>query len=442
MVPWDERAVDVVSTLNRAGFQTVLVGGCVRDSLLDIPPHDYDVATAARPEQVEKILSHLPCIKTGLKHGTVTIMSQGLPVEVTTFRREEGYSDHRRPDLVTFTDDLSQDLARRDFTINAMTWGPDGLIDQYGGQEDLSKGLIRCVGQPDQRFEEDALRPLRGLRLAAQLDFTLETQTAAAVRRHIPQLSHVAWERISSEFVRLLCSPAAGRILLDFPEAAVQIVPELGPCVGFAQHNPHHCYDVYTHSVKALEGVPPAPVLRLAALLHDVGKPDSFQLDENGVGHFYGHPNLSAQLAQTALSRLRLDRATQEQVLTLVSRHDMTISPTRACVGRWLARLGEETFFQLMALKGADALATATPDSPWEHDRRHALALARTVLEEGSCLSLKDLAVNGRDAIRAGLSGRDIGAALHHLLDQVAQGLVPNEPHILGEKLSQYAADK
>ena len=427
MTQFDPRALRVLERLEAAGHRAVLVGGCVRDGLLGLAPHDYDGATSALPREILSACSQFRCVETGIAHGTVTVLCEGLPVEVTTFRREGAYSDHRHPDRVAFTASLEEDLKRRDFTVNAMAWGPEGLTDLFGGQEDLQKGLVRCVGSPDLRFQEDALRLLRGLRLAAQLDCSLHPDTADAIRRHLPQLSHVAWERISAEFVRLLCSPAAGRILLDFPDAAVQVIPELGPCVGFDQRNPHHRYDVYTHSVRTLEAVSPVPALRLAALLPAVGKPPSCALAERGVGHFYSHPKVSAQLAEEALLRLRLDNATRERVLLLVARHDLPVEPTRQWVGRWLSRLGEEAFFQLMELKAADGLACGTPADGREAARREAEALARQVLGERPCLTLKDLAVNGRDAMAAGLEGPEIGRVLRALLEQAAEGALPNE---------------
>ena len=437
MPDFDPRALALVERLSTAGFHTVLVGGCVRDSLLSRPLHDYDIATAALPQQVLELCADLRCVETGLKHGTVTVLSGGLPLEVTTFRKEGDYTDHRRPDKVTFTDDLSLDLARRDFTINAMAWGKEGPIDLFGGLSDLEGRLIRCVGDPDRRFSEDALRPLRGLRLAAQLDFSLEEHTAAALRRHVPELRYVAWERITGEFLRLLCSPAAPRVLLEFPEAVVQILPELGPTVGFDQRNPHHCYDVYTHSIKTLANVPSDPALRLAALLHDVGKPPSFTLDEEGIGHFYGHPKISAMLSEKALGRLRLDKVTQERVLTLITRHDLPVEPTRRWVGRWLSRLGETVFFDLMALKRADGLACALPGGEREQIRRQAEELARTMVAEKACFTMKDLAVNGHDAQKVGLRGPEIGQALRSLLEQVAQGELPNEREVLLSQLKQ-----
>jgi len=431
MFNWDERALAVLDRLRTRSYRAVLVGGCVRDSLLGIPPHDYDAATSARPEEIKAACSDLPCLDIGLKHGTVTVLSGGIPVEVTTFRKESTYSDHRHPDAVEFTGELAEDLARRDFTVNAIAWEPDGLSDPFGGLEDLKHKLVRCVGDPDRRFEEDALRILRGLRLAAQLNFSIHPDTAAAIRRRASDLAHVARERVWAEFSRLLCAPGARQVLLDFPEVVCQVIPELAPCVGFDQKNFHHCYDVYTHSVAALDNTPPLLPLRLAALLHDVGKPPVFHVDEVGVGHFYGHPEVSASLADAALRRLRLPNALREQVVTLVARHDLPVLPERKWVGRWLARLGEENFFLLLALKRGDRAACAHPMPPSPDPLEQAESLARALLAEKTCFTLKDLAVNGRDCMAAGLRGAEIGTALARLLVLVSEGELPNEREYL-----------
>ena len=430
MIPWDPRALDVLDRLRRAGFQAVLVGGCVRDALRGRPPHDYDAATSARPEELMAACAGLTCVPTGLRHGTVTVLSQGLPVEVTTFRREGTYSDSRHPDRVSFTTSLEEDLARRDFTINAMAWDEYGWVDCFGGQADLEAGLIRCVGEPERRFREDALRILRGLRLAAQLDFAIHPDTAAAIRRETPRLALVARERVGGEFLRLLCGPGAGRVLGDFPQTVCEIVPQLAPTVGFDQKNPHHAWDVYTHLVKTVENCPPEPALRLAALLHDVGKPACFSVDEKGVGHFYGHGEESARLCEDIVRELRLDNAVREQVVTLVRRHHLPLRPTQACVGRWLRRLGPERFFQLIRLMQADGASCLPHRSP-RPELAETAALARSILAQAPCLTLKDLAVNGRDALAAGLSGPAVGRALNRLLDQVAEGSLPNERDIL-----------
>ena len=427
MFHWDDRALDVLNRLTAAGHRAVLVGGCVRDSLLGIPPHDYDAATSALPDEIRAACAGLTCLDIGLKHGTITVLSGGIPVETTTFRKETTYSDHRHPDAVEFTNDLTEDLARRDFTVNAIAWESSGIADPFGGQADLKRRLIRCVGDPDRRFEEDALRILRGLRLAAQLEFTIHPDTAAAIRSHAPDLAHVAWERIWAEFSRLLCSPGAQEVLLSFPEVVCQIIPELARCVGFDQKNFHHRYDVYTHSVMALANTPPLLPVRLAALLHDAGKPETFSLDERGVGHFYGHSKHSARLADTALRRLRLPNDLREQVLTLIERHDLPVEAERKWVGRWLARLGEDTFSLLLHLKRGDRAACADPTPPSPDPFEVAESLALELLDEHACLSLKDLAVDGRDCLSAGLRGKEIGQTLQRLLDAVSEGVIPNE---------------
>lgn len=442
MFHWDDRALEVLRRLEERGHRAVLVGGCVRDSLLGIPPHDYDAATSARPEEIMAACAPLPCLDVGIKHGTITVLSGGLSVETTTFRKETTYSDHRHPDAVDFTDDLAEDLARRDFTINAMAWEQGGVVDLFGGQGDLMQKRIRCVGDPDRRFGEDALRILRGLRLAAQLKFTIHPNTADAIRRHAPELDHVARERVWAEFSRLLCSPGAKEVLLEFPGVVCQIIPELCPCVGFDQQNHHHCYDVYTHSVMTLANTPPLLPVRLAALLHDVGKPDTFTLDETGTGHFYGHAKSGVTLADAALRRLRLPTALREQVLTLVQRHDLPVEAERKWVGRWLSRLGVETFFALLSLKRADRRACADPTPPSPDLLDMAQAMARTLLEARACLSLRDLAVNGTDCIGMGLRGKEIGAALQHLLEQVSEGALPNERKILLEEIKKSSSPR
>ena len=434
---WDPRALDVLARLHAAGHQAVLVGGCVRDSLLSVPLHDYDAATSAHPEEILSACTGLRCLETGLKHGTITVLSDGLPVEVTTFRRETTYSDHRHPDAVEFTDSLTEDLARRDFTINAMAWDGDQIVDPFDGQGDLRRRTVRCVGDPDRRFDEDALRLLRGLRLAAQLEFSIHPDTAAAIHRHGEDLTHVAQERICTEFVRLLCSPGAKEILLVFSDVVCRILPELAPAVGFDQRNFHHCYDVYTHSVVAAVNVPPVPALRLAALLHDVGKPAVFTVDESGTGHFYGHAAVSTRLAGQALDRLRLDRVTCERVLALIDRHHLPVEVSECWVGRWLSRLGEPLFFDLLALKRGDALACASKDIT---QLIEAEQLAREFLERQPCLALNDLAVDGHDALAAGLRGPQIGHALNRILEQVAEGTLPNERNRLLLELNRFSA--
>ena len=437
MMNWEPRALAVLDALEDAGYQTVLVGGCVRDYLLGKDSRDYDAATAALPEQMLEVFRDWKVVETGRRHGTLTIFSDGLPVEVTTFRTEGVYTDHRHPDGVQFTTDLKADLARRDFTINAMAWGRDGLTDLFEGQEDLRAGILRCVGDPEKRFNEDAVRILRCLRFAARPGFWIHPDTQAALKNQVRMLDMVSRERVTEEFLELLCQPDVERILLENPEVVRQIIPEMTATMGFDQHTPYHCYDVYTHSVKAMGQVPPRRVMRLAALLHDIAKPLTYSPDEQGVGHFPDHPKLGAQLADQALRRLKLDNSTREQVVTLIDRHGMRLPAEEKVVKRWLSRLGPELFFELMTLDRADNSAKrpemVRPPQHWlDLDK-----VARQVLSQADCLSMKDLAVNGNDALKAGLKGREIGRILNRLLEDVVEGRLPNQREVLLEELKK-----
>ena len=425
-------AAGILRTLETAGYEAYCVGGCVRDALLGRMPEDWDIATAARPEETLALFGP-DALPTGLRHGTVTIRRPGGSAEVTTFRRDGDYTDHRRPESVTFTASLEEDLARRDFTVNAMAFSLRGeLRDPFGGREDLEERRIRCVGEPARRFGEDALRILRGLRFAAVLDFTIEPETAAALSSARGDLAAIAPERILTELRKLLLSPRPSAVLRTFPEVFGVFWPELAPMVGFGQRNPHHCYDLWEHTLHALDAVPPEESLRFAALLHDVGKPDCFSLDEDGVGHFYGHAARSAALADAMLVRLRAGNALREEVTELIRRHDTPLPGCpEATLRRLLRRLGEERLRRLIALQRADNLAQA----PAYRDRTRALNEVLTRLDDilfrDACFSLRQLAVNGRDLLALGFRGPAIGTALDHLLNQVVEGRLPNERRAL-----------
>ena len=430
----------ILTILEDAHHPAYLVGGAVRDTLMGIVPHDLDIATSALPEQVIALFPHLRCIETGIRHGTVTILAPEGTMELTTFRREGLYTDHRRPDEVFFTDVLEEDLARRDFTINAMALGTTGLVDCFGGQEDLAHRLIRCVGNPTQRFQEDALRILRGLRFAACLDFELHPDTAAAIHAERHLLSLISQERISSELMRLLCGKAAGRILLEYADVIAVILPELAPAMGFEQHTPYHCYDVYTHSVKAMETLPPQPMLRLTALLHDVAKPVTFRLDRRGIGHFKGHNQRGANMADDIMRRLRIDNAQRICYTRLISMHGALLHATVADVPSILSRLGASDFFLLLHLDLADNTAKAPGRTP---PPAHWIALeqcARNLIAQDACLSIAQLAVDGDDALKQGLVGVEIGDALRALLTQVMAGALKNERSVLLSALSDQKA--
>lgn len=425
---FDIRALSVLNRLKSANHEAFLVGGCVRDFLRNVAPHDYDITTSALPEETLHLFSDVKTVTTGLQHGTVTVLWDGLSVEVTTYRVDGAYTDGRRPDAVCFTQSLTEDLARRDFTVNAMAWAADtGVVDPFDGQGDLSAGILRCVGDPSRRFSEDGLRILRALRFSATMGFSLESQTKSALRNLKDNLLSVSAERVSEEFTKLLCGAHTGDVLLEFPDVVGVFLPELLPTVAFDQKNFHHIHSLYAHLIHTVKQIPPIPHLRWAALLHDVGKPDCFSLDENGVGHFYGHAKRSAEVTDGILQRLRTSNDLRERVVTLIRHHDTPIDPTPAAVRRKLNKLGEWGFFQLISLMRADNLALA-PEFHFRQTEYDALeALAREILSEEQCFSLRDLAIKGDDLTELGYRGKEIGETLQFLLDAVLDGCVPNE---------------
>ena len=423
--------LEILRRLNERGYEAYAVGGCVRDQLLGRTPDDWDLTTSARPEQVMELFAP-HCIPTGLQHGTVTVRQDHRSFEVTTFRTDGVYSDHRHPDEVHFSDRLEEDLKRRDFTVGAMAMDAQGrIVDLFGGREDLKNGVIRCVGEADRRFDEDALRIMRALRFMSVLGFSIAPDTADAIRRGREKLRHIAVERICVEMTKLLCGADAARVLLEFPEVIGVFLPEMLPAVGFEQRNRHHCYDVWEHTVRAVEAVPTEPVLRWAMLFHDLGKPHCFTLDEDGVGHFYGHGKISRTLAAEAMSRLKFDNDSRNRIELLVDWHDRVIPCTRRGLRRALNKLGADGAAQLIAVKRADNLAQA----PAYRDRQRELDRAEeTIAElmaEDACFSLKQLAVNGRDMMALGLSGPAIGQMLQQLLDQVLEEKLPNDRETL-----------
>ena len=424
---------EILQALERGGYEAWCVGGCVRDRLLGRDPQDWDVTTSARPEQTMAVFGDR-AQPTGLRHGTVTVRCGAERVEVTTFRRDGIYRDHRRPETVIFTDSLTEDLRRRDFTVNAMAMDRQGMVrDPFSGREDLANGVLRCVGTAEDRLREDALRILRGLRFFACLGLVPEAETEAAMHRCAPLLADIAPERIWEELRRLLCGPWAAEALRCFPDVVAVFWPEMAAMVGFDQHSRHHCYDVWEHTLHAMAAVPEETVLRCTMLLHDVGKPACFTMDAAGSGHFPGHPEQGAILVDTMLRRLRVDNRTRETVVRLVRWHDRNIPRTSAGIGRALSELGEEDLRRLLVIKRADNLAQARQDLLGE------IRLAEEILDrlvaEGACVRIDQLAVRGGDLAELGLKGADVGRMLRMLLDAVLDGTVPNTR----EALMQYA---
>ena len=432
-IPRHVRAV--LETLEAAGHEAWCVGGCVRDALAGSAPEDWDVASSARPEETLALFGDRGS-PTGLRHGTVTVRTPEGPVEVTTYRIDGAYYDHRRPASVTFTRSIGQDLARRDFTVNAMAQNLRGeLRDPFGGREDLRRGILRCVGDPDRRFHEDALRILRGLRFAAVLGLEPEPETAGAMERNRDLLRAVAPERIQTELVKLLCGAWAGDALERHPRILGVFWPEALPMVGFDQRNVHHCRDVWRHSLAAMMETPPVPVLRCAALLHDAGKPSVFTLDEAGVGHFYGHAKAGTVLAEAMLRRLRFPNEFRERTLRLIAWHDRDIPRTEKGVRRALRALGEEDLRLLLALKRADNLAQAPAYWGRQAEIRKGEELLDRLLAEDACFSLRQLAVKGGDLLDLGLSGPAVGRTLEELLEAVVDGVLPNDRAVLLDRV-------
>ena len=432
-----ERVRQILEKLERAGYEAWCVGGAVRDLLLRREPGDWDVTTNALPETVMELFAP-DAVATGLQHGTVTV-GGGRGVEITTYRRDGEYLDNRRPESVEFTSSLCEDLARRDYTINAIAMDLRGdLCDLWGGQADLARGIIRAVGDPASRFDEDALRIMRGLRFAARLGFSIEEQTREAIHRCAPLLKNIAVERLYVEMTGLLCGEHAARVLLDYPDVLGVFLPEILPCVGFDQRSKYHVYDVWEHTARSVGAVENIPVLRWTMLMHDLGKPDTFTVDENGAGHFYGHFRESVSKAKSIMDRLRFDNRSKQQILTLVERHDSELALTDRAVRRNLSRYGEETLRLLLAVKRADNLA----QSPEYRGRQELIdqweQLLNMELASGSCFSLTQLAVKGNDLTALGMRGKQIGEMLEELLSLVIEEKLPNERAVLIE----YAKEK
>ena len=422
-------AAFVLKRLHDAGYQAYVVGGCVRDTLLGIAPKDWDVCTNALPHEMQRVFADCHVIETGLQHGTLTVMYNHEPYEVTTFRVDGEYTDHRHPDEVIFVTDVREDLSRRDFTVNAMAWSEEtGVVDAFGGQEDLAARLIRCVGDARKRFGEDALRIMRAMRFASVYGFAIDPDTDEAIHDLKNTLDDVAAERIRVELAKLLCGAGAGNILRTYRDVIFTLFPALEPMDGFDQRTPHHLWVVWEHTVRAVEAVPATETLRLAMLLHDCGKIAVFSVDDQDEGHFYGHEEQSVRIAQKVLADLKLDNATRDRVLTLIGSHGWPVTPERRLLKRRLNQLGEEALRQLIEVKRADALAIGTKDAAAvEAHRAQTLSALDALLEENPCVTLRDMAVNGRDMMTMGAKGRAVGETLQWLLEQVLDEILPNE---------------
>lgn len=411
-------AMVVLNQLEAAGFEAYVVGGCVRDSLMGLTPLDWDVCTKATPKETLRVFSSFHCIKTGLQHGTVTVMVDKQPIEVTTYRLDGAYTDNRHPDAVSFVSDLREDLARRDFTVNAMAYSPTrGLVDCFEGQEDLAACLIRCVGVASERFHEDGLRIMRALRFASRFGFSLDAETTQAIRSGRDLLRNVSVERIFKELKGVLVGSGARSMMMCFPEVFAVILPELEAMMDFEPHNKHHVYALWEHTAHSVDATPADEILRLAALFHDCGKPATFQVSVNYEGSYIGHAAEGAKVAKAALRRLKSDNATIDAVTTLVGEHMKVLPTRRAGMRHLIGKLGLPTLQQLFALKRANLRAQRSSSyTDGLQEIMVAEELMAEVLELPPCYTLKDLAISGNELIALGMKP---GPAMKQILDKL-----------------------
>lgn len=425
----------IIHTLNAAGYEAYAVGGCVRDSLLGREPNDWDITTSAEPLEVKKLFKRT--FDTGIQHGTVTVLFDKIGYEVTTYRIDGKYEDGRHPTEVTFTPNLEEDLKRRDFTINAMAYNDEvGVVDCFGGMEDLEQGIIRCVGEPSERFHEDALRIMRAVRFAAQLGYRIDDATARAIRELAPTLSKISAERIQVELIKLVTSkhPEQMRDLYDLGITAV-IMPEFNHIMETEQNNPHHCYSVGEHTIHTMMNVENDKVLRLTMLFHDFGKPSTKTTDEAGIDHFHGHQAVSAELAKKIMRRLKFDVETMTRVCKLVEKHDLKIELTSEAVRRAASRMGTDLFPLFLKVQRADTLGQSEFRRA---EKLHAIdvqtELYREICDKEQCLTLKQLALNGRDLMELGVQqGQAMGEILNTLLEIVLEDPGKNTREYLTE---------
>ena len=431
---------DIIAKLNNANYEAYVCGGAVRDSLMNKIPHDWDICTSALPEEIMEVFKDEEIIPTGLQHGTVTLVIDKTPFEITTFRIEGEYSDSRHPDFVEFTTDIIKDLSRRDFTINAMAYHPEkGLIDPFDGYKDIQKRIIQTVGKSENRFKEDPLRVLRAIRFSIKMKFAIHYRTIFGIKSCYSLLKHISEERITSEINQMIIYPNFYREFSRYDYVFSFVIPELKDCIMFNQKNPYHIYDVYDHTACALSYAPNDLITKLALLFHDIGKPQCQHFDDFGVGHFHGHAKISAEITDNCLKELKYDNETRKKVVELVSYHDVTFVYTekeiKKCVKRWLNKIGEEQFRRLLDVRLADVLAQSPEYALNRINNIYKLLNAlEEVLREKDCFTLKNLEINGNDLILIGIKqGKEIGNILNTLLDKVINEELKNKKEVLFE---------
>lgn len=432
----------ILNVLSENGFEAFVVGGCVRDTLLGKVPHDWDICTNAKPDEIKICFKNFNTFDSGIKHGTISVVFNKEVYEITTYRIDGDYRDNRHPQCVTFTNDITLDLSRRDFTINAMAYNDDvGIVDPFDGQSDLADKKIRCVRNSDERFCEDALRIIRALRFAAVYGFDIDEETAASISENRELLKNIAVERINIEFTKLICGCSAANILDEFRDVIAVFIPELKAEFEFNQNSRHHKFDLWHHTLCSLDYVEPDPVMRMTMLLHDIGKPHCMTSDEKGESHFIGHPALSAEISRKILRRMKYSNEFIDECICLIRNHDVRYSGSPKQLKRLIARIGESRTHKLFKIFRADIMA----QSDFEKQKKLELVdLAEkdfnTIIETEQCINLKQLKVNGNDMIAIGIKdGRKIGYVLNKLLNMVIEDEIPNDRQKLLKKAEEIA---
>ena len=431
-------AKTVLDILYSNGYEGYIVGGATRDMIMGIPVNDFDITTNALPEENLKIFKDFRVIETGIKHGTVTVVVDKENVEITTYRTDGEYKDNRHPENVSFTRSLARDLGRRDFTINARAYDGKGkFIDLFGGKEDIQNKIIRAIGEPEKRFEEDALRILRAVRFSSTLGFEIEPDTKKAMEEKRHLLKNISKERIAAEINKFLCGKNVKNAILENVKVLSVIIPEIAEMENFSQNNPHHVYDLLTHTAIVTEKIPPVKHLRLSAFLHDTGKLKTYKEDEKGIAHFYSHAKESEKIATLYLNNYKYDNETKEKVLTLIVHHDEVIQNDRIFIKKRISRLGKEMFFDLLEIKKADNYAQS-PQFYRIDEIESIKKTAEDIVNSENCFSIKDLNINGSDLIKIGISeGKQIGEMLSYLFGEVIEEKIPNEKELLLQKAKQ-----
>ena len=424
-------ALKAIEMLNNAGYEAYAVGGCVRDAIMDIEINDFDVTTSATPEEMQQIFKNERTYETGIKHGTITLVYENENVEITTYRVDGEYEDNRRPKAVEFTKSLTNDLKRRDFTMNAIVYNNnEGYIDLFGGIEDIKNKTIRAIGNPKDRFNEDALRILRAIRFASKLGFEIEESTKKAMLECKHLLHNISEERIAAEINKFVLGSNVKKAILDHYDILSEIIPEFEAMHNFDQKNDWHVYDVLTHTAVVVENTPQIAHLRLTALLHDTGKVHTFTVDEKGIGHFYGHNDKSAEITENYLTKYKYDNFTKERVYKLVKVHDTPIEPDRILIKKRINRMGKDCFFDLIKIKRADNLAQNL--NKVRLDIIDEIEKIATDIINEDCFTLGSLKINGGDLIKNGFKpGKQLGNILNTLLEEVMEEKIPNEKEAL-----------